>query len=396
MDKIKILITGATGFVGSRLTERLALGSDYEGRAAFQRYTGPGLARIARLPVELIRADLLDRKSLEQASKGCDIIVHLAYGNAGSEEIKRKITIAGTENLLKAALRNDVRKLIHFSTTAVYGTASEPCVYDESTPFIKSDDVYVSSKIEAEKIVWKYYEKHNIPAVVLRPPIIYGPYGAYWTVRIVKEIVEGAVLVNGGDGAANLVYVDNLIDAVLLTIEMSSTDGEAFNVVDDEQLTWKQIYQGYASKLGNHPAILEKSLEEIENMRRQDFPNDLKSWFVKPFALIPEIIQQSFRSPEIRNKMMQIPWLRFIKNNLSRQTLEAMKQNGSKIKDTVSESTQTNRLKIPSKELVQLYGSRARISNEKIKNIIGYRQRVPFSQALDLTYSWLQYQRLVD
>jgi hypothetical protein len=131
-------------------------------------------------------------------------------------------------------------------------------------------------------------------------------------------------------------------------------------------------------------------------MRKQDFPTDLKSWFVKPITLIPEIFRESFRSPEIRSKMMQIPWLRFVKNHLSRKTLNGLKQNASKIEDIVNESMQMNRFKLPSKELVQLYDSRARISNEKIKKIIGYRQRIPFSKALDLTYEWLQYQRLVD
>lgn len=396
MENTKVLITGATGFVGSRLTERLALGTDYEVAAVFHRYTGPGLARIARLPVKLIHADLLDRKFLKKISKGCDIIVHLAYGNTGNEETKREITVTGTENIIKAALHNDVQKLIHFSTAAIYGTSSEESIVDEDAPFIKSDDVYVSSKIEAERILWKYYNKHNFPLVVLRPLIIYGPYGAYWTVRIVKEILEGAILVNGGNGAANLIYVDNLIDAVLLAIESTSADGEAFNIVDDENLTWKQIYQEYSSKIGIHPLILEKTVTEIENMRKQHFPTDFKSCFVKPFTLISEIFKDSLRSPEIRSKIMEIPWLRFIKNNLSRQTLNNLKKNGIKNEDTAIESTQLNSLKLPSKELVNLYSSRVRISNEKIKKVIGYQQRVPFYQALALTYAWLKYQRIVD
>ena len=395
MTKYNVLITGATGFVGSRLAERLVLGTDYNVTAVVHRFTGPGLARLARLPVNLVQADLLDRESMEKAVATCDIIVHLGYGSNGDEKTKREVTVSGTENVLKAALKNDVRKVIYFSTAAVYGNAPKVSVVDESVPFEKSDEVYRSSKIEAENLIWKYHKEYGLPVVVFQPPLIYGPYCFYWTTRIVQEIKAGAILVNGGSGAANLIYIDNLIDAVLLAMEKDSGDGEAFIVTDDDCLTWKQVYEAYADRLDSHPSMQEKSVEEIEIMRRGDSPNDLRSWVVSPFLIVPEMVRAGLRSPEMRSKMMEIPWLRFVKNRLPRQTLDEMKYGGNGDETVSDEISQSVQIKLPGNDLVELYSSQARFSNDKIKKVLGYQQRIIFSEALELIGSWLRYQRLI-
>jgi nucleoside-diphosphate-sugar epimerase len=344
----------------------------------------------------LTQADLLDEESLLQAAQNCHIIVHLAYGTSGDKTTKRRVTVFGTENILKAALKNDVRKVIYFSTAAVHGNAPKASVVDESAPYEKSNEIYRSSKLEAEKLVWKYHAQHGLPVVVLRPALIYGPYGFFWTNRIVKEIQSGCILVNGGDGAANLVYVDNLIDAVLLAMEKDDADGEAFNVVDDDDLTWGEVYEAYAGLIGEHPPFHNLSVREIEDLRKGDAPNDLKSWLVKPISLIPYAIKTCLRSPEMRSKMMEIPWLRFMKDRIPRNTLDKMKfaENG---KGDVSAKAleQPNRLLLPNSDLVELYSSQARFSNHKIKKVLGFEQRILFNEAIKLIGTWLSYQRLI-
>lgn len=395
MTNMNVLITGATGFVGNRLAERLVLGTDHNVTAVVHRFTGPGLARLARLPVNLVQADLLDRESMEKAAVNCDIIIHLGYGSSGDEKTKREVTVSGTENVLKAALKNDVHKVIYFSTAAVYGNAPKVSVVDESVPFEKSDEVYRSSKIEAENLIWKYHKEYGLPVVVFQPPLIYGPHCFYWTTRIIQEIKAGAILVNGGSGAANLIYIDNLIDAVLLAMEKDSGDGEAFIVIDDDRLTWKQVYEAYADRLDSHPSMQEKSVEEIEIMRRGDFPNDFRSWIVSPFLIVPEMVRAGLRSPEMRSKMMEIPWLRFVKNRLPRQTLDEMKFGGNGDETVSDEISQPVPIGLPDNDLVALYSSQARFSNDKIKKALGYQQRIIFNEALELIGSWLRYQRLI-
>ena len=328
--------------------------------------------------------------------ENCHIIVHLAYGSAGDEAMRRKVTVSGTENILKVALKKKVRKVIYFSTAAVHGQKPKGSVIDESAPFEPSHNVYRSSKIQAEKLVWHYHKEHGLPVVIFRPPIIYGPYGGYWTERFVQEIQTGVILVNDGNGAANLIYIDNLIDATLLAMEKDSADGEAFIVVDDDGLTWGQVYRAYAGLIDSHPPLRSMSVKEIEDMRKADTPNDLRSWFVKPISLIPHVIKTSFRSPEMRRKMMEIPWLRFIKNQIPRQTLDKVKygENGpGNVSMKVNE--QPAHPLLPDNDLVELYSSQCRFSNHKIKKILGYEQSIPFNQALDLIGAWLQYQRLI-
>ena len=395
MTHKNILITGATGFVGNRLAERLALGTDYNVTAMVHRFSGPGLARLARLPINLIQADLLDEASLLKAVEDCHIIVHLAYGTSGDETVKRRITVSGTENILKAALKKKVRKVIHFSTAAVQGLNPKGTLIDESAPLNPGREIYRSSKAQAEKLAWQFHKEHGLPVVIFRPPIIYGPYGAYWTARILMEIQTGAILVNGGSGSANLIYVDNLVDAVLLAMENNGADGEIFNVVDDDNLTWGQIYEAYANMIGTHPPLQSMSVKEIEDMRKGDVPNDLGSWLIKPLLLIPQFVKTSLRSPEMRSRMMEIPWLRFMKDKMPRQTLDQMKFGKNGNNAPVVELSQPEKQPLPNGDLVELYSSTARFSNEKIKRILGYEQRVSFFEALELIKPWLVYQRII-
>ena len=390
-----VLITGATGFLGSRLAERLALGTDYSVTAVVHRLSGPGLARLARIPVKLVLADVLDLESIVTAAENCDIIVHLAYGAAGDESKKREITVSGTENILKAALKRNVRKVIYFSTAAVHGQDPKIPIVDELSPFQDSHDIYRESKIEAEKIVWRYHQEYGLPVVVFRPPLLYGPLGAYWTARIVKEIQNGAILVNGGTGAANLVYVDNAIDAILLAMENDAGDGEAFILVDDDNLTWKQVYEAYASLLGSHPPMRNLTLSEIKDLAKGNYPNDLKSWLVTPFLLVPEMVHTCLQSSAMRSNMMKVPWLRFIKKRFSRDTIKAIKHGENRPESTNVGPVSPNPTPLPSKDLIELYASESRFSNEKIKRILGYKQRITFDEALDLIGSWLRYQRLI-
>jgi len=285
MNDKKVLVTGAAGFVGSRLVERVALGTDYKVKAMIRQFSGPGLARLARLPVEVVLADLLDVNALIEAAKDCDFIVHCAYGNSGSSKQRKEATISGTENILRAALRGHVQKVIHLSSATVHGRNPKSSVVDESAPFANDGDAYSASKIEAEKIVWRYHQEHGLPVVVFRPALVYGPYSKTWTVGIVKEIQIGAILVNGGNGAANLIYVDNLIDAILLAMDKASGDGEAFLLVDDEQLTWRDVYQCYAEMMGAYPPLQSMTVEEIEAMRKAGQPSTFNEWIVVPWQI---------------------------------------------------------------------------------------------------------------
>ena len=391
----RILITGATGFVGCRLAERLALGSDYQVRALTHRFSGPGLARLCRLPVTLVNADILDQAAVLEAADSCDTIIHLAYGRAGAEDQRREITVKGTENILKAAVAQKAQKLIYFSTAAVHGIAPSGKVITESAPYETTTEVYRESKIKAEKCVWKYQAEHGLNTVIFRPPLIYGPYDYLWSGPIIKDIQSGAILINGGSGAANLVYVDNLIDAVFLALENDAGNGEAFFIADENNLTWKQVFEAYARRLKLHPPFLMKSEQEInELIKSRQPPNAFYNWLVRPVLLIPDMIRACLNSSKITIQMSQIPWLRFIKERFP-DSYSRFRDNDPSQSTPERPSETRGKMALQSEDAVKLFASQSRFSNEKIKRILNYKQRISLEEAVDLTFAWAKYQGIV-
>ncbi len=394
MTNKTVLVTGATGFVGSRLVERLVLGTDYKVKAMIRRFSGAGLARLARLPVELVLADLLDLDALTEAAQNCELIVHCAYGSSGNSQQQKEVTISGIENVMQAALQSNVQKVIYLSSAVVHGRDPKSPIVDETAPFGSDSDVYTVSKIEAEKIVWKYHQEHALPVVVFRPTLVYGPYSTTWTSRIIKEIQSSAVLVNDGQGAANLVYVDNLIDAILMAMEKEAGDGQAFILVDQEQLSWQDVYQRYAGMMSAHPPLQSISAEKIKAIRKAGQPTMFDEWVMAPWQILLEMIRSVFQSRESRRKLGRIPWLKFVSKLLPRQIKDLIKgaPGGGPALAKVAKSSH---IQLPDKNMVELYASQARFSNQKVRQVFDYTQRITFDEASELIRSWLQYQRLI-
>ncbi len=394
MGRKTVGITGATGFVGCRLAERLVLAKEYDVVAAIRRFSGPGLARLARLPVKMVQADLLDRVALRDAFAGCDVVVHCAYGKSGSEEERFRTTVEGTENVLSVAAEGRAQRVVHLSSAVVHREDGSSQLIDESTPFAKSRDPYVSMKVEAENALWQFSDARGFPVVVFRPPLIYGPYGRRWTVKVVQEVLAGAVLVDGGRGAANLVYVDNLIDTVMLAIESNAGDGEAFLVVDDAELTWRDVYQAYLDVAEGSPALRSLSRREIEAIRKKREPGFLRGSVIVPLSVLPKLAKDSVSSVELRKELRKIPWLPAVKAVLPGSVLSRLKgeNGGDAARSDLSPKHSRN---IPDPGTIKLMTSLTRFDNSKVKRMLGYRQRIDFLEGMEHTAEWLRYQELV-
>ena len=242
----RVLVVGASGFLGARLTERLAVDFGFKVRAAFHR---PASAtRIARLPVELVECNLLDRDQLMRAVDGCDVIINCAVAKVTNQQDKGTVTkvyVDGIRNLLEAADKSRVSKFIHISTAAVLGFGHRANTADESSPFKSrlTRNFYEKGKISQEKIVMEY--ANSIPIVVLRPTLIYGPFSQEWAVNIIERLVEGKVTLVEDGGVANLVYVDDVVDAIFLAIEKDGANGRTLIINNDEEVVpWKDYVSG--------------------------------------------------------------------------------------------------------------------------------------------------------
>ncbi|MGZ3578273.1 MAG: NAD-dependent epimerase/dehydratase family protein [Syntrophales bacterium] len=244
------LVTGASGFIGGRLAERLSTEEGVHVRALVR---SPGkAARLRRSPLEIVEGDLLDPQSLSKVAKGCDLVFHCAalVRETGIKREFYQINVEGTENILKAAAEAGVKKFIHMSSVAVYGL-NPPDGADENTAYQPCGNLYCDTKIAAEEIVWAYHRERKLPVVVIRPTNVYGPRSNPWTLRPVKLINSGQMmLINGGTGLCNYVYIDNLIDATLLAAKRDEAVGQAYIITDGVALPWKEFFGCYAQMAG--------------------------------------------------------------------------------------------------------------------------------------------------
>jgi nucleoside-diphosphate-sugar epimerase len=243
------LVTGATGFIGGHLAQRLV---DEGGQVRCLVRPSSDTSLLEQLDVEIAVGDLTSASSLARAAEGCTYVLHcgaLVSDWATVDEIAR-INVAGTRNLLEASVAASVRRFVHFSTTDVYGYPGVQAV-DESHAPTRFRNWYAQTKLAAEAEVRRAEQAHALDAVIVRPATVYGPRSIEVVGGIARALRGGnMVLVDRGRAVAGLCYVDNLMDAAVLALRHQAAPGHAFNVSDGLDVTWKQFTDGLASGLG--------------------------------------------------------------------------------------------------------------------------------------------------
>jgi 2-alkyl-3-oxoalkanoate reductase len=243
---MSVLVTGCNGFLGVSVVERLLARGEKDlvllvrsgsKRARLDKVLKSDVAKGAK--VEVRTGSLATRDDAAKVIEGCDTIYHLAAAMSGAAADMFLGTVVTTRNLLEAAAaRPQPPKIVLCSTFSVYGVADMPrgTVIDERTPLETHPelrDPYAQSKLKQEQLVWEYAKKRNVPVVVLRPGVIYGPGGPAMSSRIGLNLF-GVFLHLGGDNALPLTFVDNCADAIVVAGQSPRAVGEIYNVVDDD------------------------------------------------------------------------------------------------------------------------------------------------------------------
>ncbi len=245
----KVLVTGATGFIGTHVVRRLLTEKQAAVRAmARDAAKAEGLGKLG---AEVVQGDLADFASLERAVQGSSVVIHAAaqVSSVPRRETFERSNVAGTENLLRAAEAAGVRRFVHLSSIAVFGLATSGDVTEQSLRR-HSGDPYCDTKFDAEEIVLRYQRAGRLPITILRPSSVYGPGSTHWSVIPIKRIKKGKmILFNGGSGLLNYVYIDNLVDAILTAAEDDRAVGEAF-IVNDGATTWCEFFTAHARMAG--------------------------------------------------------------------------------------------------------------------------------------------------
>jgi nucleoside-diphosphate-sugar epimerase len=264
----RVLVTGATGFIGGRICERLFLGGTYDVRALV--HTPAKAARVARLPIEICRGDLLDPGSVRAAVDGCALVVHAAVGSP-------RATVRGTQALLDACSRSGVERFVLLSSVRVYGLYPPAAAVSETAEPRPGRDPYARMKLAQERMTLAQYRTRGLPVVILRPTNVFGPYDRM-SVDLVRRLrTRQLALVDGGTGVCNLVYVDNLVDVIELALERQHVVGETFFVSDDEPISWRQCLEDYARIAGVSTDLPNISSADVDRVHRRRRPR-LLNW----------------------------------------------------------------------------------------------------------------------
>ena len=262
-----ILITGATGFIGSRLIESL-LDRGFRNLRCFARPSSE-VARVEAIAgrrggarVEVIKGNLLSREDCVTATKDVAVIFHLAAGR-GEKSFPDAFmnSVVTTRNLLEASLRNTcLRRFVSISSFAVYTNAQKPRrrLLDESCPVENRPelrgDAYCFAKVKQDEIVTEYGKRFGIPYVIVRPGYVYGPGNEGITGRVGIGTF-GVFLHLGGSNTIPFTYVDNCVDAIVLTGLMRGIDSEVFNVVDDDLPSSRAFLRLYKQNVRHFTSI---------------------------------------------------------------------------------------------------------------------------------------------
>ncbi len=245
----RCLVTGASGFIGGRLAERLV--ADGHAVRCLVR-AGSDTSHLARLGVEIAVGDITKRTSLTEAAQGCSCVFHcaaLVSDWATTEEIAAT-NVHGTRNVLGACVDAAVARVVHFSTTDVYGHPGGAAV-GESYVAARFRNWYAQSKLEAEAEVRCAERAGALEAVILRPATVYGPGSTDVVGEIARALCAGhMLLIAEGRAIAGLCYVDNLVDAAVLALASGAAPGQAFNVSDGLPVTWRRFTDDLAHGLG--------------------------------------------------------------------------------------------------------------------------------------------------
>lgn len=256
----KVLVTGATGFLGHRLVGALArCGADVVILARDKSQVSPDLERQA----EIVSGDLRDPASVETAMQGVGTVYHCAAVTANnvSWEMHHQTNVLGTETVLREALKADVQRVVHVSSVIVYGLdrPRDAAAISEAHQYVERPDryaYYMRSKTEADKLALKYWREEGLPVTVLRLGLLYGPGGGY---NIDRGLVQlGSVRLTFGRGRNRLpfTYVDDAVDCLLLAAIAPSAAGQAYNVVGESQVCVRDAALQSMEISGEHAALV--------------------------------------------------------------------------------------------------------------------------------------------
>jgi nucleoside-diphosphate-sugar epimerase len=244
-----VLVTGATGFIGSRVVHKLL-----QNGVAVKVLARPNKAMPSEWKdkVEIVRGSISDPGAVEKAAQGAKTIIHLVaiVSDWGDEKKYWEFTVEGSRLIFEQAIKNKARVVLAASI-AVYGDKIHSQSCPEETGYGKTFGPYSRTKQAQEKLAWDYYKNKGLRLTVVRLANIYGPRSGPWLHDVINVLRSGSPgLIAGGKMNAGLAYVDNAADMLILSGSTEKAIGRAYNACDGLDVTWRDYFTDIADMIG--------------------------------------------------------------------------------------------------------------------------------------------------
>lgn len=262
MNNKKILITGADGFIGSHLTEELVRrGYDVRAFVLYNSFNSWGWldhsSKEVKDNLEVFTGDIRDPHGVKTAMKGCDVVLHLAALIAipysyHSPDTYVDTNIKGTLNIVQAARELGIQKVIHTSTSEVYGTAQFVPITEEHP--LQGQSPYSASKIGADQMALSFYTSFATPVAIIRPFNTYGPRQSARAVipTIITQILRGQRKIKLGSvtPTRDFNYVKDTVNGFIAITEAANSTGQVINIGSNYEISIGETVQLIAEVMG--------------------------------------------------------------------------------------------------------------------------------------------------
>jgi nucleoside-diphosphate-sugar epimerase len=379
----RVLVVGAAGFLGTRLTERLARECRAEVRVLVRRVMSA--ASLARFPVDLRIGDVLDEAALAGAVQGCSVVFNCVKGKGGDADERRRTDVEGARLVVESAARVGAR-VVHVSTMAVYDRPDDG-VFDETAPPAPTGDPYTDNKRDGERAALEAGARLGTAVIVVQPTVIYGPHAGVYGTDILEEMrTHRLILVDGGAGICNALFIDDAVSGLLLAATAAGAGGERVLLSGPEHPTWRDFF-AYFEQLRGAPGVIAMPAAAALRLWEQ---STHRPW------LLPEVVRTVVHNVPVRRRLLATREGAVVRELADRALPDAWRQRLRGPAGAAASAGDASELPVAAVRpwVIQNMARKARARIDKARGLLGYEPVFRLDDGMRLTADWARWANL--